>query len=88
MNIFKERRFDLKPFGEFSLFSPNWTLGCYIFIGTRGAARSCQRRLNPRVPVLSPEYSHEGRLQMIIKVNPIIDATLVAPDPTGPITMG
>jgi hypothetical protein len=30
MIIFKERRFDLKPFGEFSLFSPNWTLRCYI----------------------------------------------------------
>jgi hypothetical protein len=25
---------------------------------------------------------------MVIKVNPITDATLVAPDPTGPITMG
>jgi hypothetical protein len=29
MNIFKERCFDLKPLGNFSLFSQNWSLGCY-----------------------------------------------------------
>jgi hypothetical protein len=58
-----------------------------VFIGTRGAVCYCQRRLDPRVPSLSPEYSHEERLQMVIKVNPITDMTLIAPDLTGPITM-
>jgi hypothetical protein len=38
-----------------------------VFIGTRGAACPCQRHLDSRVPGLSPEYSHEGRLQTVIK---------------------
>jgi hypothetical protein len=46
-----------------------------VFIGTRGAACLCQRRLYPRVPSLSPEYSHERRLQTVIKVNTITDTT-------------
>jgi hypothetical protein len=33
-----------------------------VFIGTRGVAYPCQRHLDPRVPGLSPEYSHKGRL--------------------------
>jgi hypothetical protein len=44
-----------------------------VFIGTQGASCPCQRRLHPRVPGLSPEYSHEGRLQTVIKVKPITD---------------
>ena len=30
-----------------------------VFIGARGAAYLCQTHLDPRVPGLSPEYSHE-----------------------------
>jgi hypothetical protein len=59
-----------------------------VFIGTRGAACLCQRRLDPRVPGLSPEYSHEGRLQIVIKVNLITDTTLITLVLVGPITMG
>jgi hypothetical protein len=59
-----------------------------VFIGTRGAACPCQRRLDPRVPGLSPEYSHEGRLQIVIKVNLITDTTLITLVLAGPITMG
>jgi hypothetical protein len=32
----------------------------WVFIGARGATCPCQRHLDPRVPSLSPEYSHEG----------------------------
>jgi hypothetical protein len=59
-----------------------------VFIGTRGTARPCQRCLDPRVSGLSPEYSHEGRLQIVIKVNPITGTTLIALVLVGPITMG
>jgi hypothetical protein len=59
-----------------------------VFIGTRGAACPSQRRLGPRVPGLSPKYSHEGRLQIVIKVNLITDMALIALVLTGPITMG
>jgi hypothetical protein len=59
-----------------------------VFIGTRGTACPCQRRLDPRVPGLSPEYSPEGRLQIVIKVNLITDTTLIALVLVGPITMG
>jgi hypothetical protein len=31
-----------------------------VFIGARGATYLCQRHLDPRVPGLSLEYSHEG----------------------------
>ena len=40
-----------------------------VFIGTRGVACPCQRHLDPQVPGLSLEYSHEGRLQTVITVN-------------------
>jgi hypothetical protein len=59
-----------------------------VFIGTRVAVCPCQRRLCPRVPSLFPEYSHEGRLQAVITVNPITDTTLIALVLAGPITMG
>jgi hypothetical protein len=59
-----------------------------VLIGTQGAAYLCQSRLHPRVLGLSPEYSHEGRLQTIIKVNPITNMALNRPDLAGPITMG
>jgi hypothetical protein len=47
----------------------------WVFIGTRGVAYPCQRHLDPRVPGLSPEYFHEGRLQTVITVYFIIDTT-------------
>jgi hypothetical protein len=59
-----------------------------VFIGTRGAACPCQRHLDPRVPSLSPEYSHEGRLQTFIMVNLITDTALITPVHAGPISMG
>jgi hypothetical protein len=59
-----------------------------VFIGTRQVACPYQRRLHPRVPGLSPKYSHEGRLQIVIKENLITDTTLIALVLTGPITMG
>jgi hypothetical protein len=48
----------------------------------------CQRRLDPLVPGLSPEYSLEGRLQIVIKANLITDTALIALVLVGPITMG
>jgi hypothetical protein len=59
-----------------------------VFIGTRAVACPCQRRLHPRVPSLSPEYSQEGRLHIVIKENLITDTALIALVLTGPITMG
>jgi hypothetical protein len=59
-----------------------------VFIGTQAAACPCQRRLHPRVPGLSAKYSHEGRLQIVIKINLITDTTLIALVLAGPITMG
>jgi hypothetical protein len=37
-----------------------------VFIGTRVSFVPRQRRLYPRVPGVSPEYSHRGRLQTVI----------------------
>jgi hypothetical protein len=37
-----------------------------VFIGTRAANVPRQVHLCPRVPGLSPEYSHKGRLQTVI----------------------
>jgi hypothetical protein len=59
-----------------------------VFIGTREAAYPCQRRLHPRVPGLSTEYSHRGRLQIVIKVNLITNTALIALVLAGPTTMG
>jgi hypothetical protein len=59
-----------------------------VFIGTRAAACPCQRRLHPRVPGLSPKYSHVGRLHIVIKDNLITDMTLIMLVLTEPITMG
>jgi hypothetical protein len=59
-----------------------------VFIGTRGIACPFQRHLNPRVPGLSPEYSHEGRLQTVITVNFITDMTLITSVRVGPISTG
>jgi hypothetical protein len=60
----------------------------WVFIGTRGAACPCQRHLDPRVPGLSLEYSHEGRLQTVITVNFITDTALITLVHAGPISMG
>jgi hypothetical protein len=59
-----------------------------VFIGTREAACPCQRYLDPRVPGLSPEYSHEGRLLTVITVNFITDTALITYVHTGPNSMG
>jgi hypothetical protein len=59
-----------------------------VFIGTRGAICPCQRCFDPQVPGLSPEYSHEGRLEIVIKVNLITDMALIALVLARPITMG
>jgi hypothetical protein len=60
----------------------------WVFIGTRGAACPCQRHLDSLVLGLSPEYSHEGRLQTVITVNLITDMTLITPIHAGPVSMG
>jgi hypothetical protein len=65
---------------------PRHSIG--VFIGTRGAACPCQRYLDPRVPGLSPEYSHEGRLQTVITVNFIIDTALITHVHAGPNSYG
>jgi hypothetical protein len=59
-----------------------------VFIGTRVVVVPCQRCFCHRVPGLSPEYSHEGRLQTAITVKAITDATHNALILVGPITMG
>jgi hypothetical protein len=59
-----------------------------VFIGTRGAAYPCQRHLGPRLPGLSLEYSHEGRLQTFITVNFITDTTQLTHAHAGPSSMG
>jgi hypothetical protein len=59
-----------------------------VFIGTRGAACPCQRHLDPRVPDLSPEYSHEGRLQTVITVNFITDTAQITHVHAGPNSVG
>jgi hypothetical protein len=59
-----------------------------VFIGTRVVVYLCQRRLYPRVPDLSPEHSHEGRLHAVIMVTLITDTTLIALVLARPITMG
>jgi hypothetical protein len=63
-----------------------------VFIGTRGSARPCQGHLDPRLPSLSPEYSHEGRLHRVITIYFITDTTqptllTLGPD-AGPCYMG
>jgi hypothetical protein len=59
-----------------------------VFIGTRGDACPCQRHLDPRVPGLSPEYSHEGRLQTVITVNFITDTVQITHVHVGPNSVG
>jgi hypothetical protein len=59
-----------------------------VFIGTRGVACPCQRHLDPQVPGLSLEYSHEGRLQTVITVNFITDTALIAHSHVGPNSVG
>jgi hypothetical protein len=59
-----------------------------VFIGTRGVACPCQRHLDPRVPGLSPEYSHEGRLQPVITIYFITDAAQLTHAHAGPSFVG
>jgi hypothetical protein len=59
-----------------------------VFIGTRGVANPCQRHLDPRVPGLSPEYFHKGRLQTVITIYLIIDMTQFTHAHVGPSFMG
>ena len=59
-----------------------------VFIGTRGVACPCQRHLDPRVPGLSLEYSHEGGLQPVITVYFIIDTAQPTCAHAGPSFVG
>jgi hypothetical protein len=59
-----------------------------VFIGTRGVACPCQRHLDPRLPGLSPEYSHEGRLQTVITIHFITDTAQPTHAHTGPSFVG
>jgi hypothetical protein len=59
-----------------------------VFIGTRGVACPCQRHLDPRVPGLSLEYSHEGELQPVITVYFIIDMAQPTCAHAGPSFVG
>jgi hypothetical protein len=63
-----------------------------VFICTRGTVRPFQGHLDPRLPSLSLEYSHEGRLQRVITTYFITDTaqpTLLTRGPdAGPCYMG
>ena len=48
----------------------------------------CQRHLDPRVPSLSPEYSHEGRLQPVITIYFITNAAQLTHAHAGPSFVG
>jgi hypothetical protein len=55
-----------------------------VFIGTRVSIVPRQGRLCPRVPGLSPKYSHKGRLQTIItkkllQMRPVICLSMWGP---------
>jgi hypothetical protein len=58
------------------------------FIGTRGIAYPCQKHLDLRVPGLSLEYSHEGRLQTVITVYFITDTAQFTHAHVGPSFVG
>jgi hypothetical protein len=59
-----------------------------VFIGTRGAVCPWQRHLDPRVPGLSPKFSHEGRLQPVITVYFITDTAQPTHAHAGPSFLG
>jgi hypothetical protein len=75
---------DVKSLDDLSV--PGHSTG--VFIGTRGAACPCQRHLDPRVPGLSLEYSHEGRLQTVITIDFITYTALITHIHAGPNSMG
>jgi hypothetical protein len=59
-----------------------------VFIGAREDDYPYQRHLDPRVPGLSPEYSHEGGLQTVITIYFITDATQFTHAHAGPSFVG
>jgi hypothetical protein len=59
-----------------------------VFIGTRMSTVLWQGRLCPRVPGLSPEYSHKGRLQTVITEKAITDEARNTLIRAGPVTVG
>jgi hypothetical protein len=59
-----------------------------VFIGTRVSNVPRQGRLYPRVPGLSPEYSHKGRLQTVITKKAITDEARNMLVHAGPVTVG
>jgi hypothetical protein len=59
-----------------------------VFIGTRVTAVLWWGRLCPRVPGLSPEYSHKWRLQTVITEKAITDTVRNMLIRTGPVTVG
>jgi hypothetical protein len=59
-----------------------------VFIGTRVPTVPWQGRLCPRVPGLSSEYSHKGRLQTVITEKAITDVAHNTLIRAGPVTVG
>jgi hypothetical protein len=59
-----------------------------LFIGTRGVVCPYKKHLDPRLPGLSPEYSHEVRLQPVITVYFITDTAQPTHAHTGPSFVG
>jgi hypothetical protein len=59
-----------------------------VFIGTRVSTVLWQGRLCPRVPRLSSEYSHKGRLQTVIIEKAITDEARNMLIRAGPVTVG
>jgi hypothetical protein len=59
-----------------------------VFIGTQVSTVLWQGYLCPRVPRLSLEYSHKGRLQTVITEKAITDEARNMLIRAGPITVG
>jgi hypothetical protein len=59
-----------------------------VLIRTRGVAYPYQRHLDPRVPGLSTEYSHKGRLQIVVTVKFITDTAQFMHAHVGPSFVG
>jgi hypothetical protein len=60
----------------------------WVFIGTRVSTVLWQGRLCPRVPGLSSEYSHKGRLQTVITEKAITDEARNTLIRAMPVTVG
>jgi hypothetical protein len=63
------------------------TVRGYLYVLERPPV-PCQRRLCPRVPGLSPEYSHKRMLQTVITEKAITDVARNTLIRVGPVTVG